>query len=348
MAEKKASTRETYEKIMSELRSGNVAPVYLLMGEEAYYIDQVSDYITANVLAEEEKDFNLTVVYGPDTSAREVINNASRYPIMAARQVIVVREAQKLKDFDLFEKYLQKPVATTVLVLCCMGKPLDGRKKTVTGAAAVGRVLVSDPPKYDRDIVAFINDYVKRPEYNAKIDSRTAYVVASCIGGDLKRLASELDKLLVAFPEGQPRVITNEMIEQHIGISKQYNIFELRDALINKDAVKAFRIIKFFDDNPKAAAAPQVLVMLFNFFRDLMLCYYAPRPVNESAIMAQLNLPKAWFAKDFVTGMRNFTPKKTLAIISKIKETDTRIKGINNVNTPAGELMKELIAFILE
>lgn len=348
MAEKKASTRETYEKIMSELHSGNVAPVYLLMGEEAYYIDQVSDYITANVLAEEEKDFNLTVVYGPESSAREVINNAQRYPIMAARQVIVVREAQKLKDFDLFEKYFQNPVATTVLVLCWMGKPIEGRKKTVTAAAAVGRVLVSDPPRYDRDIVAFINDYVTRPEYNAKIDSRTAYVVAACIGGDLKRLSSEMDKLLVAFPEGQQRIITNEMIEQHIGISKQYNIYELRDALINKDAVKAFRIIKFFDDNPKAAAAPQILSMLFNYFRDLMLCYYAPRPVNETAIMQQLNLPKAWFAKDFLTGMRNFNGKRTLEIISKIKETDTRIKGINNANTPAGELMKELIAFILE
>lgn len=347
MAEKKLTTREAYDKIMTELRSGNVAPVYLLMGEEAYYIDQVTGYITANLLSEEEKDFNLTTVYGPDTTARDVINYASRYPIMAARQIVVVREAQKLKDIDLLEKYMDKPVKTTVLVLCHMGKPLDGRKKVTAKAASVGRVLVSESPRYDRDIVAFITDYVRRPEYNATIDARTAAIIAANIGGDLKRLTSELDKLLIAFTPGAPRNITNELIEQHIGISKQYNIFELRDALVNKDPLKANRIMKYFEDNPRAAAAPQILSLLFNYFRDLMLCYYAPRPINESAIMSQLNLTRAWFAKDFMTGMRNYPARKTITIISKIRETDARIKGIDNVSTSQGDLMKELIAFIL-
>ena len=171
--------------------------------------------------------------------------------------------------------------------------------------------------------------------------------MAAHIGGDLKRLASELDKLLLAFVPGAPRHITSDLIEQKIGISKSYNVFELRDALINRDALKAQRIVKYFDDNPKSGGLFALLPQTFAFFQNLMLCYYAPRPINESAIMAQLDLKTPWQTKDYMTALRNFSGKKTLDIISKLREVDARSKGLDNVNTTTGDLLKELVTFIV-
>ena len=194
-----------------------------------------------------------------------------------------------------------------------------------------------------------INEYIKQPEYNAKIDAKAAHVMAAHIGGDLKRMSSELDKLLLSFAPGAPRNITSELIEQKIGISKNYNIFELRDALVRKDALKAHRIAKYFNDNPKAGGLFRILPQTFSFFQNLMLCYYIPNPANESAIMSQLGLKSTWGARDYITAKENYTARKTLEIISKIREIDARSKGVNNntTNTPPGELLKELISFIL-
>lgn len=347
MAEKKQSSADTYKALIAELEQGRVAPVYLLMGEESYYIDKVTDYITSHFLKEEEKDFNLTVMYGSDTTAQQVMDQARRFPLMAERQVVVLREAQALKDLDALEKYMERPIPTTILVICYKGGTIDVRKKLPAKAAAAGKMLVSNSPRYDRDIITFINDYIKQKSYNATIEQRAAQVVAAHIGGDLKRLSSELDKLQLAFAPGAPRHITSELIEQKIGISKQYNVFELRDALVQRDAVRAQRIAKYFDDNPKAGGLFALLPQVFSFFQNLMLAYYAPRPINEAAIMAQLGLKSPWATKDYITGMRNYPARKTLAIISKIREVDARSKGLDNVSTTPGDLMKELISFIL-
>ncbi|MBQ0073300.1 MAG: DNA polymerase III subunit delta [Prevotella sp.] len=347
MAEKKQSSAEAYKNIMAELQAGKVAPVYLLMGEESYYIDKVCEYITNNVLKEEEKDFNLTVLYGSDVSARQVMDQARRFPMMAERQVVVVKEAQSMKDLEEMEQYMDKPIASTVLVVCYKGGTIDGRKKITAKAQSIGRVLVSDPLRYDRDIIAFLTSYIKQPGYEATIDPRAAQVVAAHIGGDLKRLTSELDKVMISFPPGAKRVITSDIIEQKIGISKQYNVFELRDALINKDAVKAHRIAKYFDDNPKSGGLFAMIPQVFSFYQNLMLAYYAPRPITESAIMSQLGLKSPYATRDYITAMRNFPARKTIEIISKIREIDARSKGLDNVNTTPGDLMKELVSFIL-
>lgn len=347
MAEKKVTTAEAYSTMMASLMAGKVAPVYILMGEESYYIDKVCDYITANLLKEEEKDFNLTVLYGSDVTAQQVMDQSRRFPMMAERQIVVVREAQAMKDLDALEKYMDKPVASTVLVICHKGGAIDSRKKLMGKATHVGEVLLSESPRYDRDIVSFITDYIKQPDYNATIDQRAAMVVAAHIGGDLKRLSSELDKIRLSFGEGDKRVITAELIEQKIGISKQYNVFELRDALIQKDALRAHRITKYFDDNPKAGGLFALLPQVFSFFQNLMLAYYTPKPITETAIMAQLGLKSKWFVKDYTIAMRNFSARKTIEIISKIREVDARSKGLDNVNTAPGDLMKELVSFIL-
>lgn len=347
MAEKKLNTAEAYRKIMDALKGGHVASVYLLMGDETYYIDKICDYITANLLKEEEKDFNLTVFYGSEVTAQQVMDQARRFPMMAEKQLVVLREAQALKDIDALEKYMDRPIPTTVLVVCYNGGSIDGRKKIVGKAAAVGVTFTSEALRNDRDIVSFINEYVKQPSYGASIDTRAAHVVAAHIGGDLKRLASELDKVLLSFAPGAPRKITPEIIEQKIGISKQYNVFELRDALVNKDALKAHRIAKYFDDNPKAGGLFAVLPQTFSFFQNLMIAYYAQRPITESAIMAQLGLKSSWAVRDYMTAMRNYPARKTIQIISKIREIDAKSKGLDNVSTQPGDLLKELVTFIL-
>lgn len=346
-APRKQSTAEAYNNMMSALKSGKVAPVYLLMGEESYYIDKVSDWCAKNLLTEDERDFNQRIVYGSDVTPQQVIDDARRYPIMAERQVIIVRDAQALKSLDPIEKYADNPVKSTVLILCYMNGSIDARKKIVSKIGQLGGLLNSESPKYDRDIIAFINDYIKRPEYNATIDARAAQVMAAHIGGDLKRMASELDKLLLSFAPGAPKLITQDLIEQKIGISKQYNVFEMRNALINKDAEKAYRIAKYFVDNPKAGGLFSLLPQTFSFFQNLMLCYYIPKPITDNAIMAQLGLKNNWGAKDYMTALHNFPARKTIQIISKIREVDARSKGLDNVNTTPEELLKELIAFIL-
>lgn len=347
--QKKQSSAEAYNALLKELQSGKIAPVYLLMGGESYYIDKICDWMTSNLLKEEEKDFNLSIVYGNDISAQQIMDNARRFPMMAERQVIVVRDTQNMKDLDLLEKYMDHPVPTTVLVLCHGGGTLDARKKANARIIQASRVFISDPPKYDSEIIAFINSYIKQPEYNATIDQRAAQVMAAHIGGDLKRLSSELDKLLLSFAPGAPRKITSDIIEQQIGISKDYNVFELKDAIVRKDALKAHRIAKYYNDNPKAGGLFKVLPMMFNLFQNLMLCYYIPKPITESAIMAQLGLKNTWATKDYITAKQNYSARKTLGIISKLREIDARSKGVNNntTTTPASELLKELISFIL-
>lgn len=347
-ATKKPTTIETYRNIMSELKAGRFAPVYLLMGNESYYIDKICDWFTSNLLTEEEKDFNQTVLYGADTSTQQIMEAARRYPVMAAKRLVIVRDLQAIKSLDMLEKYMENPVASTVLVLCYMNGVIDARKKIVTQINHSGRVLVSESPRYDKDIIAFINEYIRQPHYNASIEPRAAQVMAAHIGGDLKRVASELDKLLVAFDDNKGRVITSDLIEQKIGISKQYNVFELRDALINRDALKAHRIAKYFSDTPKAGGLFAILPQTFSFFQNLMLCYYAQKPINETAIMAQLGLKTPWAAKDYITALNNFRATKTIQIISKIREIDARLKGLDSTsNTKQEELLKELISFIL-
>lgn len=351
MAAKKETTADRYKALMASLAKGDVKPVYILMGEEAYYIDKVCEWLTANLLSDEEKDFNLTIFYGAETTASKVLDQARRYPMMAARQLVVIREAQAMdqSSLDALEPYIQNPPKTTVLVVCYMGKTIDGKKKIMktANASKACEVLVSEALRYDYQIIPFISEYVSQKSYNAKIDNRAAQILAANIGGDLKRLTSELDKLQLSFPENGQRVITPELIEEKIGISKQFNEFELREALANHDALRAQRIMKYFEANPRSGGLFKVLPQIFSFFQNLMIVHYLPRPINDSAIMACLGLRAPFFAKEYMAGLRYYSARKTIEIIAKIREVDARSKGLDNVNTSSADLGQELIAFIL-
>lgn len=341
MAEKKKTFG--FDEVMRALKEGTFAPIYILMGDEAYFIDKIADYISENALAPEEQDFNREIVFGADVTAAQIVDMAKGYPMMAPRRVIIVKEAQGLKNLDAIEKYLASPSSTSVIVLCHKNGSIDGRKKILAKAQAVGVVFESKKLR-DYQLPAFITSYLK--VRSSTIDNKAASMIADSIGSDLNRMTSELDKILISLPENDRR-ITPETVEAQIGISKDFNGFELRDAIVNKDVYKANLIIKYFDSNPKAGSLFSFLPLLFNYFQNLMLAYYAPDKRNENAVAQFLDLKSVWAVRDYMTGMRNYTGIKTLQIISKIREIDAKSKGINNPNTPVGELMKELIFFIL-
>ena len=341
MAEKK--TGISYESIMKDLKARKFASVYVLMGDEPFYIDRICDYILENVLKPEERDFNQTVLFGADTTAVQVADACKGYPMMAEYRVVVVKEAQNLKSLEPLEKYVAKPVGSTILVLCHKNGSIDRRKKFISVAEKVGAVFESKK-LYDRQLPGFIETYLKA--HKATIEPKATQMIADHIGADLHRLTSELDKLLISLSENDRRV-TPDLVEKEIGVSKDFNAFELRSAIINRDVFKANQIIKYFDSNPKSGSLYALLPLLFSYFQNLMIAYYAPNKQNENEFSKFLDLKGTWGLRDYIAGMRNYSGVKVMEIIDKIKEVDAKSKGLDNPFTSAGELMKELIFFIL-
>ncbi|MDE7379318.1 MAG: DNA polymerase III subunit delta [Paraprevotella sp.] len=340
MAGKKDSI--AYEDIVRDVRAGNFAPVYYLMGEEAYYIDRISDYIVEKALKEEEKDFNLTVFYGTDTDVQTVINAAKRYPMMAERQVVLVREAQSLSNKDMLSFYLEQPQPTTILILCHKHGALDRRKKLASDIQKVG-VLFESKRIYDNQLPAFVINYLKRK--GAGIDADAAQMLSEYVGCDLNRMAGELDKLILALSENNRR-ITSAFIETHIGISKDFNNYELLNALVQRDVLKANRIVKYFNSNSRNYPIQMTVSVLFNFFSNLMLAYYAPQKTEEG-IAAWLEQPRWQVSRNVIPAMKKYSGVKVMQIIAELRRTDAKSKGVDNPNTPDGELLRQLIYFIL-
>ncbi|MCF2593456.1 DNA polymerase III subunit delta [Bacteroides caecigallinarum] len=332
----------TYEDIAKNIKNGKFEPVYLLMGEEDYYIDRIADYIADNALDENEKEFNLTVVYGMDTDMASIVNNAKRYPMMSERQVVMVKEAQNLRSWDELGFYLQKPLNSTVLVFCYKHGAMDKRKKIVAEIEKNGVVFESKKLK-ENMLPGFISSYLKRRKM--EIEDKAAEMMADFVGNDLNRMAGELEKLIITMPKGKNRITPDE-IERNIGISKDYNNFELKSALIAKDTLKANKIVKYFNDNPKNNPLQPTLAILFNYFSNLMVAYYAPER-SENGVAAYLGLKSPWLAKEYLEGMRRYSGVKVMNIITQIRLCDARSKGIGNVSLSAGELLRELVYFIL-
>ena len=332
----------TYEEIARDLKNRIYKPVYYLMGEESYYIDRISEYIAQTVLNENEKEFNQTILYGADTDIATIINAAKRYPMMSKYQVVIVKEAQGVKNIDELSYYLQKPLESTILVLCHKHGVLDRRKKLAAEIEKVGVLFESKKIK-DTQLAGFITSYLKRK--SIEIEPKASEMMAEFVGTDLSRMAGELEKIIITLPKGQKR-ITPEQIEQNIGISKDYNNYELRNALIIKDVFKANQIIKYFEENPKTNPLQMTLSVLFNFFSNLMLAYYAPEK-SEQGIAAQLGLKSPWQSKDYLAAMRKYSGVKVMQIIGEIRYCDAKSKGVGNSSLGDGELLRELVYKIL-
>ena len=334
----------SFDSIMGDLKARKFVPVYYLMGDEPYYIDKISDYIAENVLQPEERDFNQTILFGSDVNASQIADAARRYPMMSEYQVVIVKEAQNIKNTEALEKYFKAPMPSTILVMCHKNGSIDGRKREYVKAIQSAGVLFESKKLRDRDLPPFIEGYLKQK--NVSIDPKSTQIIADSIGADLSRLTGELDKVILSLPE-QDRRVTPQVVEDQIGVSKDFNAFELRDAIVNRNVFKANQIIKYFDENPMAGSIYAFLPMLFNYFQNLMIAYYAPKKQSQEGVAEWLELRSPWAAKDYMTGMRNYTGMKVMQIISKIREIDAKSKGLDNPNTPPGELMKELIFYIL-
>ena len=334
----------SFDSIMRDLKAGKYVPVYYLYGDEAYYIDQICNYIAENALTPEERDFNQTILFGSDVTASQVADAARRYPMMATRQVVIVKEAQNIRQTDALEKYMKQPSPTTVLVMCFKNAKVDGRKREYVKAIQQAGIMFESNKLKDYQLPPFIENYLKQREVS--IDPKSTQLIADAIGSDLSRLTSELEKVLISLPKDDRRV-TPQVVEDQIGISKDFNGFELKEAIVNRNIFKANQIINYFDKNPKAGSIYSFLPLLFSFFQNLMIAYYAPNRQSQESVAEWLDLKYKWGAKDYMNGLRNYSAKKVMLIISKLRETDAKSKGIDNPNTPPEELMKELIFYIL-
>lgn len=323
------------------MRRKSYHPVYLLTGEEAYYIDLISDYIQYEVLDESQREFDLLVMYGKDTEIEMIINAAKRYPMMSPYQVVIVKEAQHIKNWDPIQFYLSNPLKTTILVFAYKYGSPDKRKKWVADIAKQG-VLFESEKLRDYEMTSWINNYAKQK--SAKIEVKGVEMLIEFLGTDLSKVANEMDKLLLTLPAGNP-VITPEHIEKNIGISKDFNVFELQDALIERNALKANRIIRYFGDNKRNNPMVMYLPQLFTLFSNLMIYHYLSDK-SQAAVASELKI-NPYFVKKYELAARNFGAWKTMNIISWIRDVDARSKGVESNNVDDVELMKELVFKII-
>jgi DNA polymerase-3 subunit delta len=331
----------TFEDILKDINARNFKPVYLLMGEEPYFIDRLLDAIVSNALPMEERDFCLTTFYGADTTANAVINTARSFP-MGSRMVVVVKNANELKDIEELSVYLQNPQPTTVLVLVNKNGNFDRRKKFVSRASSIGVVFESQKVK-ESQLSGIIATFFRQKGYTA--DVKSVSLIADSIGSDLTRLYGEMTKLVNSLTP-EVKVITPELVEQHIGISKDFNIYEFQNALIARDSFKAFQIAKYFDDNPKQNPIQAVLPSLFRLFSQLMIAYYSPGK-DKNSVAQYLGIQPWQVERNIFPAMRNYSAAKILSILSVIRDTDEKSKGFGGSKVANGDLLKQLVFFIL-
>jgi DNA polymerase-3 subunit delta len=312
------------------------------MGEESYYIDLIADYIADNVLTDTEKEFNQMVFYGADVDMATVVSAARRYPMMAEHQVVIVKEAQMVDNIDDLSYYLKQPLGSTILVMCHKHGVLDRRKKLAAEISSVG-VLFESKKLKDTQLPAFISAYLKRK--GVDIEPKASAMMADNVGADLARMAGELDKLIITLPKGSTRV-TPEQIEANIGISKDYNNFELRSALLAGDVLKANKIVAYLAANQKANPIQVTVAVLFSYFANLMMAYYSPDK-SERGVATWLGLKSDWAARDYVAGMRRFSGMKTMNIIGYIRTADAQSKGIDAGDMTSEDILRELVFKIL-
>lgn len=330
-----------YSQVIADLKNKIYSPVYFLEGEEPFFMDRISDFILANVLTEEEKGFNQTILYGKDLSIDSIMTAAKRFPMMAERQVVVIREAQNIKNIEDLALYVEKPMRSTILVFNYKYKTIDKRKKLYKALQKNG-VYLESKPLYDNQVPAWISKYLK--EKNLGIDPRAAQMIADFVGSDLQRIVNELEKVTISLVPGTS--ILPEDVEKNIGISKEFNTFELQNALGNRDILKANRIINYFIDNEKMHPLTVIIGMLVTYFRKLLI-YHAIENKSDRALVAQKLGVNPFFINDYANAARNYSLDKAVNIISIMREYDLRSKGARGGTTGNGDLLRELVFKIL-
>ena len=329
------------KQLVTDIKQGNLKPIYFLMGEEAYYIDKISDFIEDNVLAEEEKGFNQMVLYGRDVAVDDIVGNAKRYPMMAERQVLIVKEAQDLsRTIEKLVSYAENPQPTTVLVINYKYKKLDKRKALYKAIKKIG-VVYESKKLYENQVADWIRRVLSGQNYS--IAPKAAQMLVEFLGTDLGKISNELDKLKIVLPEGTQ--ISPDHIEENIGISKDYNNFELRKAVGERNVVKAQKIAKYFADNPKDNPMVVTVSLLFNFFSQL-LQLHGLNDKNPRHVASALKV-NPYFVNEYITAARNYPMKKVSAVIATLRNFDVKSKGVGANAVPQGDLLKELLVRIM-
>ena len=329
------------KKIVNDIQSGRIKPIYFLMGEEPYYIDKISNYIENNILAEEEKGFNQMVLYGRDVSIDDIISNAKRYPMMAERQVVIVKEAQDLsRTIEQLAKYAESPQPSTVLVINYKYKKIDKRKALFKTINKMG-VVFESKKLYENQVPEWIRHTLSAKQYS--ITPKAAQMLVEFLGTDLSKINNELEKLQLIVTEGTQ--ITPEVIEENIGISKDFNNFELRKAIGEKDRVKANQIINYFAENPKENPFVVTVALLFNFFSQL-LHYHGLNDKSPRAVASSLRI-NPYFVSEYTNAARNFPMKKVSEVISILREYDVKGKGVGANALPTRDLLKEMMVRVM-
>jgi DNA polymerase III subunit delta len=331
----------TYEEIISDLKKRIFKPVYFLAGEEPYYIDLITNYIEEKILPEDQKAFNQIIVYGDDTNIAAVIDTARRFPMMSSHQVLIVKEAQSLKNIDDLLIYIEKPLLSTILVFSYKYKTID--KRTKLYKALDSRAVYFESVKLrDYQIPPWIERYLMTK--GIKTDPSASAMLTEYLGTDLHKIVNELDKLIITLPAGKP-VITTELIERNIGISKDYNNFELQKAIGEKNILKANMIVQHFAKNPKDNPLTLSISSLFTLFSKLLTYHYlTDKSKNNVAAVLKVN---PFFVKDYETSASKFNVTKTVQIISLLRTFDMKSKGYGDAGTEPGDLLKELVFRIL-
>ena len=328
--------------LVEDLKKGQIKPIYFLMGEEAYYIDKISDYIEDNLLDEAEKGFNQMVLYGRDVTIDDIVSNAKRYPMMAERQVVIVKEAQDLsRTIEKLASYAENPQPTTVLVVNYKYKKIDKRKALYKAINKNGSVVFESKKLYDNQVPDWIKRVLKGQGYD--ISPKAAQMLVEFLGTDLSKVNNELDKLKIVLPKGTQ--ITPEHIEENIGISKDFNNFELRKAVGERNIVKAHQIAKYFADNPKDNPMVVTVALLFNFFSQL-LHLHGMTDKNPRSVASALRV-NPYFVNEYLTAARNYPMKKVSAVVALLREFDVKSKGVGANAVPQGDLLRELLVRIM-
>jgi DNA polymerase-3 subunit delta len=331
----------THAEILQNLKKKIYHPIYILMGEEPYFIDLIADYIAENVLPESERSFNQTILYGKDTSTDTLLTVARRFPMMSAYQLVILKEAQFFKDLEEeLLSYVEKPLQSTILVICYKYKSIDKRKKFLKIAAEKG-VVFESPKIYENQLITWINKYVTDNGY--KINPQGTAMLAEYLGTEISKVANELDKLMILLPAGT--TITPADIEKNIGISKDFNVYELQNAIGDRDILRANRIINYFGANLKQNPIPKTISSLYFYFSKILKFHFLPDKSKPNVAKALGMNP--FFVDGFLKSAKNYPPKKVVEIISLLRETDMKSKGIGNVSASEIDLYRELIYKIL-
>jgi len=325
-----------HKLLLKEIRNKKFEKIYFLHGEEPYFIDVLTKAIQDNALEESERDFNQSILYGKDAEVLSLISELKSYPMMAERRLVILKEAQYFKAIEQLESYLENPANSTIFVICYKYKTFDARKKTLKNALKNGVVFKSEKVK-EYQLAEWIQQYIKTTGY--ELTSKACMLLIESLGNDLGRIVKELEKLAILIEKGT--IINENHIEENIGISKDYNVFELTNAVANKDNLKALKIVDYFEHNPKAADLVFVISNLFKFFSQIMRIHFLPNKSREAVARALGVHP--FVAGELTNAKNKYDPRKIASNIALIHEYDLKSKGVGNTSATQGELMREMV-----